>query len=189
MIRVAVLDPHPAMRAGLAAILRDAPGIVPVGAAADRHELWPLLYRTDPDVVIVDQLQLCLTVRARHPRARVVLYAAGLGLDAIVPAAFAGAAAIVDKASGTPELLAAIRGERGLPTLTPRLQRGAAQRLGGTDKAIFAMRLAGTRDRDIAATVGMPRRELSGRIAAIVAALGSRSPVSPFDGAGQLNAG
>ena len=162
---------------------------MPVGAAADRHALWPLLYRTDPDVVIIDQLQLCLTVRARHPRARVVLYAAGLGFDAIVPAAFAGAAAIVDKASGTPELLAAIRGERGLPTITPRLQRRAAERLGGTDRAIFAMRLAGTRDRDIAATVGMPRRELSGRIAAIVAALRSPAAVGPLDGAGQLHAG
>ena len=68
-----------------------APGIVPVGAVADRHALWPLLYRTDPDVVVVDDLQLCLTVRARHPRPRVVLYAAGAAFDAIVPAAFAGA--------------------------------------------------------------------------------------------------
>ena len=172
MIRVAILDPHPAMRAGLEAILREAPGIVPVGAAADRHELWPLLYRTDPDVVLVDQVQLCLTVRGRGTRVRVSCCTRrALGFDAIVPAAFAGAAAIVDKASGTPELLAAIRGERGLPTITPRLQRRAAERLGGTDRAIFAMRLAGTRDRDIAATVGMPRRELGGRIAAIVAAL------------------
>jgi DNA-binding NarL/FixJ family response regulator len=186
MIRVAILDPHPAMRTGVEAILREAPGIVPVGAAADRHELWPLLYRTDPDVVLADQLQLCLRVRARHPRARVVLYAAGAGFDMIVPAAFAGAAAIVDKASGTPELLAAIRGERGLPAITPRLQRRAAERLGGTDRAILAMRLAGTPDRDIAATVGMPRDELSGRIAAI---LSSAATVSPLHSAGQLHAG
>jgi len=171
MIRVAILDPHPAMRAGLEAILRDAPGIVPVGAVADRHALLPLLYRADPDVVVVDQVQLCLTVRARHPRARVVLYAAGAGFDAIVPAAFAGAAAIVDKACGTQDLLAAIRGEQGLPRITPRLQRQAAARLDGIDRAILAMRLAGTRDRDIAATVGMPRAALAGRVAAIVSSL------------------
>jgi hypothetical protein len=29
------------MRAGLEAILRDAPGIVPVGSVADRHGLLP----------------------------------------------------------------------------------------------------------------------------------------------------
>ncbi len=189
MIRVAILDPHPALRAGVQAILGEAPGIVPVGAVGDRHALFPLLYRSDPDVVIVDQLQLCLTVRARHPRPRVVLYAAGAGFDTIVPAAFAGAAAIVDKGSRTHELLAAVRGERGLPTITPRLQRRAAERLGGTDRAILAMRLAGTRDRDIAATVGMPRGELAGRIAAIVAALGSSIPVGALDGASQLHAG
>ncbi len=51
------------------------------------------------------------------------------------------------------------------------------------------MRLAGTRDRDIAATVGMPRGELAGRIAAIVAALGSTIPVGALDGASQLHAG
>jgi DNA-binding NarL/FixJ family response regulator len=189
MIRVAILDPHPAMRAGLEAILRDAPGLAPVGAAADRHALLPLLYRADPDVVVVDQLQLCLTVRARHPRARVVLYAAGAGFDAIVPAAFAGAAAVVDKACGTQELLAAIRGEQVLPRITPRLQRRAAARLGGTDKAILAMRLARTPDREIAATVGMPRPALAGRLAAILAELESRVPVGALDGAGQLHAG
>ena len=118
-----------------------------------------------------------------------VLYAAGQGFHTIVPAAYAGAAAIVDKASGTHELLAAIRGERGLPTITPRLQRRAAQRLGGTDRAIFAMRLAGTPNREIAATVGMPRNELSGRIAAILAALSSSAPVGALDGASQLHAG
>ena len=131
MIRVAILDPHPAMRAGLEAILREAPGIVPVGAAADRHALWPLLYRTDPDVVLVDQLQLCLTVRARHPRPASCSTRRALGFDAIVPAAFAGAAAIVDKASGTHELLAAIRGERGAAddhAAAAAARRGAARR-------------------------------------------------------------
>jgi hypothetical protein len=118
-----------------------------------------------------------------------VLYAAGAGFDAIVPAAFAGAAAVVDKASGTQELLAAIRGEQVLPRITPRLQRRAAARLGGTDKSILAMRLARTADREIAATVGMPRPALAGRLAAILAELESRVPVGALDGAGQLHAG
>jgi hypothetical protein len=101
----------------------------------------------------------------------VVVHAAGAGFDAIVPAAVAGAAALVDKSCGTRELLAAIRGEQGLPRIMPRLQRRAAARLGGTDRAILAMRLADTPNRDIAATVGMSRAELAGRIAAIVAEL------------------
>ena len=190
MIRVAILDPHPAMRAGLEAILRERRGIVPVGAAADRHALWPLLYRTDPDVVIVDQLQLCLTVRARHPRPRVVLYAAGAGFDAIVPAAFAGAAAIVDKACGTHELLAAIRGERALPAITPRLQRRAAARLGRhrpRDPRDAPGGHAGPRhrgDRRDAARASWPAARPP-----IVAALGSGAAVGALDRASQLHAG
>ena len=71
------------------------------------------------------------------------------------------------------ELLAAIRGDAGLPRITPRLQRRAAARLGGTDRAILAMRLARTPDREIAATVGMPRAALAGRVAAILNQLDS----------------
>jgi DNA-binding NarL/FixJ family response regulator len=185
VIRVALLDSHPAMRAGLEAILRAAPGIVCVGAVGDRHAVSPLLYRTDPDLVIVDDLHACLAVRPR----RVVLYAAGAGFDTVVPATFAGAAAIVDKAAGTHELLAAIRGERALPAITPRLQRMAAARLDGTDRAILAMRLAGTPDADIAATVGLSRRELGARYAAILAVLRSGTAVGALDRPRELHAG
>jgi len=54
MIRVVVLDHNPATCAGVNAILREHAGVVPVGVAADRRALWPLLYRADPDVVVVD---------------------------------------------------------------------------------------------------------------------------------------
>ena len=184
MIRVAVLDQHPAMRAGLESILRATVGLVPVGSAADRRALWPLLYRTDPDVVVIDELRLCPAILARHPNARVVVYMAGAGLDAIVPPAFAGACALVDKTGSTHELIAAIRDERPLPPITPRMQRRAAARLDGTDRAILAMRLAGTSDREIAAIVGLPRDALLARCAAIVS-----GTVGALDGPRELHAG
>jgi hypothetical protein len=86
----------------------------------------------------------------------------------VVLARFAGAAALVDKAAPARELLAAVRGEEPLPAITPRAQRHAAARLNGTDRAILAMRLAGTCDRDIAAVVGLPREALAARCATIV---------------------
>lgn len=54
MIRVMLVDDHPALRAGLQTVLRAEPGIVPVGAASGEHDLWPLLHRARPDVVILD---------------------------------------------------------------------------------------------------------------------------------------
>jgi DNA-binding NarL/FixJ family response regulator len=177
MIRVAICDPHPAVRAGLEAILGEAPGIVPVGAA-DRRALPPLLYRADPDVVVVPDAATCLTVRTRG---RVVVYDR---FDAVVEAAFAGAMALVDRGSAASELIAAIRGERPLPRITPRQQRRAAERLGGTDRAILAMGLAGTPDRDIAVVVGMAPAQLAARKAGIVS-----GAVGALDRASELHAG
>ena len=175
MIRVVVCDHHPATCAGVNAILHEHAGVVPVGVAADRRALWPLLYRADPDVVVVDDLRVGLAVRARQPNARVVLHTADAGFGMIVPAAFAGAHALVDKRCSPSELVAAIRDESPLPIITPRVQRHAAAKLGGTDRAILAMRLAGTPDREIAATVGIDPRALTARNAQIVGVLSGRT--------------
>ena len=136
------------MRCGLAAILGGEPGLVAVGAAADRHELWPLLYRTDPDVLVAgrprgaDALVLCLRIRACFPRTRLVLYADDD--DVAVPAHFAGIDAVVERSADPRELIAAVRGERVLPEVRIGAQRRAAARLEPRDRAILAMRLAGT---------------------------------------------
>jgi DNA-binding NarL/FixJ family response regulator len=184
-IRVAVLDRYPAVRAGIEAIVTAHRGLSPAGAVADEHALWPLLYRARPDVLLLGHhpdsstdLALCVRVKARPLAPRVVIYAGEAGTDMIVPATLAGADAIVDKTADVPELVHAIRavarGERTLPRLTPCLQAAAAARLAAADRAIFAMRLAGTRAADIAAVAGLDARALDARVAAIVAALETR---------------
>ena len=174
--RVATLDHHVAVRTGVEAILHAQHDIEPVGSAGGAHELWPLLHRTRPDVVVLDSLELCLRVKARRLGPRVVVYSAS-GDDAVVAARLAEADAIVDKGADVRELLEAIRavarGERALPKITRRLQVQAAERLAPRARAIFAMRLAGTPPGDIASTAGLSPRELVSRSAAIVAALGA----------------
>jgi DNA-binding NarL/FixJ family response regulator len=187
-VRVAVLDRSPVARAGFDAILRAQPGLAPAGAVADEHALWPLLYGARPEAVILEQdpatgasLALCLRIKARPMAPRVVLCASEAGTDMIVPATVAGADAIVDKASDVRELVHAIRavarGDRVLPRSTPALQAAAAARLGHRDRAIFAMRLAGTAPGDIAAVVRLDPRALEARTAAILATLGTREGV------------
>jgi DNA-binding NarL/FixJ family response regulator len=191
LIRVAVLDPHPAVRAGVEAVLAGQPDLTSAGSAADAQELWPLLRRSRPDVLLLDQrarcgegLVLCRRVTAPLLAPRVVLCAAHAHADLIVPATLAGAAGLVDKAADLRELLAAIRtvaaGRSALPTVTPRLQSCAAARLGPVDRAIFAMRLAGTTPRAIGATVGLGGHELDARITAILTVLaGEEAPPAP----------
>src|SRR5665809_62938 len=53
LIRVVVVDDHPAMRAGIRAVLDAASDLQFVGEASETNELWPVLTRTDPDVVVV----------------------------------------------------------------------------------------------------------------------------------------
>jgi DNA-binding NarL/FixJ family response regulator len=183
MIRVAILDPHPAVRAGLDAMLRADPAFASAGSAAHPRELLPLLYRTDPDVLVVDDRSLTLRVKTEAPRTRVVVYAARPSPELIVAAKLAGADGVVDKSADMGELLCALRavarGETVLPNITPRGRSRVAARLDARDRAIFAMRLAGTSVRDTAATIGVSVAALNARIEAVVAQL-----VDPLRAAG-----
>lgn len=74
MIRVAIVDDHHAMRLGLHTALRSEPGIVPVGTASSGAQLAPMLYSTQPDVVLLDYnlpdadgLALCHRIKATRP--------------------------------------------------------------------------------------------------------------------------
>ena len=71
MIRIVTLDRQPLMRRGVESALREQPDLELAGAASDSGELWPLLYRTDPDLVLTgvedpgESLALCLRLKRR----------------------------------------------------------------------------------------------------------------------------
>jgi DNA-binding NarL/FixJ family response regulator len=123
-------------------------------------------------------LELCLRITGRPGAPRVLLFGADLGPEAIVAATLAGAEAIVDKGAPVRELLETIRavaaGDDALPAIPPRLQTRAAARLAPEQRAIFAMRLAGTSTADIATVAGLATSDVRARLAAIVAALCDR---------------
>src|SRR3954447_11908904 len=99
MTRIVVIDPQPAVRAGLTMMLRAEPGLVPVGAAVGAADGLELVSRQRPDVVLLDggDLPLCRRLRALEHPPRVVLYTAG-GDDALpVTARVAGADGLVHK--------------------------------------------------------------------------------------------
>jgi DNA-binding NarL/FixJ family response regulator len=163
VIRVAVLDRHPAVRCGLAAILRSAAGVAFVGSASSVRDLPALVYRVDPDVIIVDDLSAV----ALGGRARVFLYASSVTPSLVLAAQVAGAAGVVEKSSEG--LLAAIRSDSPVfPDVGFEQRARAAGRLDPRDRPIFVMRLAGTGSRDIASVVGMGVAALNARVVAIV---------------------
>ncbi|WP_028063665.1 response regulator [Solirubrobacter soli] len=171
MTRIAVLDRHPAVRAGLSALFDAQPGLVPAGCVSEARDLLALLYRSDPDVLIVDRLDVVRRAKTEAPRTRILLYVADPAPEFLLAAEVAGADGVIDKAADTHELLRAVRGERVLPPVGLREQARAAARLDPRDRPIFAMRLAGTAPRDIANVVGMTVAALNARVQAIVAQL------------------
>ena len=132
MIRVAVRDHHPATCAGVNAILDEHAGVVG-GRRRRRPARAAGRCCTGPTPTSsCSTTCACASPCARGSRRRGSCCTppdAGFGM--IVPAAFAGAHALVDKTCSPAELVAAIRGEHGLPVdhaAPAAARRGAARR-------------------------------------------------------------
>ena len=175
MIRVAIVDDHPAVRLGLQTALAAEPGLSPVGAASSAAELGPLLYRTDPDVVLLDYqlpdgdgLTLCRGIKLAVPSRRVILYSAFADASMTVPAIVAGADGIVHKGGRPQELFGAIRavaaGSDALPPVYPVLLEAAGIQLDPEDLPILAMLVDRTAAGDIASTLAIDDAALAARV-------------------------
>lgn len=175
MIRLLIVDDHPAMRAGLTAVLRAEPGIVPLGTASSEDDLPAMLERTRPDVVLLDYhlpgsdgLKLCRRMK-RDPNApAVLLYSAYADSAMVVPAILAGADGLMNKSAPAPELFDALRavarGDRVLPPVPRELLEAAAARIEPADMPILAMMIDGTTPSDVAEALRVDRRDIARRI-------------------------
>jgi DNA-binding NarL/FixJ family response regulator len=189
MTRVVVIDPQPAVRAGLAMMLRTEPGLVPVGSAAGASDGLKLVSRQRPDVVVLDPhlldadgLGTCRRLRALDPAPRVVLYSASADPTLPVTARVAGADGLVDKSAAAEELFEAIRvvarGGDALPPLDRALLDAAAHRVEAEDLALLAMLVDRTEPADVAATLRLHPRKLARRIEVLLGKLRTRPPRS-----------
>jgi DNA-binding NarL/FixJ family response regulator len=183
MIRIVIVDDHPALRTGLDTVLAAEPGLTPVGAAGGPIELWPLLNARRPDVVLLDYhlpggqdgLQLCRRIKGRLLAPKVLLYSAYAGSSLAIPATVAGADGVVGKGIPARELYEAIRrvarGERVLPPIPPELMREATERLEPDDTPILAMLLHDTAMSEIASIVQLDVPAVERRVDEIIARL------------------
>ena len=104
MIRIALLDDHPAVLAGLQRLLQPARDMEVLAAAADEVALARALRGRRPDVLIVDYdpgrgdaLALCRRIKARPGTPRVLIYTAYAGPALTIAARAAQADGLVDK--------------------------------------------------------------------------------------------
>lgn len=176
MIRVAIVDDHPAVRLGLDSALRSEPGLVAVGTAQEPEEVPSLLYRTRPDVVLLDYhlprrdgLSICCQIKADVPAPAVLLYSAYADASLVIPAIIAGADGILPKSAPSLQLFEAIRavarGGAVLPPVSADLLKIAGSVLDPQDLPILGMLVNRTTRPEIAATLRLSRNALGHRIA------------------------
>lgn len=179
MIRLLIVDDHPAMRAGLTAVLRAEPGIVPLGAASSEDDLHAMVERTDPDVVLLDYhlpgsdgLKLCRRLKRYNKPPAVLLYSAYADSAMVVPAILAGADGLMNKSAPAPELFDALRavarGDRVLPPVPRALLESATARVEPEDMPILAMMIDGTSPAEVAEAMRADPRDVSRRIDAMI---------------------
>jgi len=191
MIRIAVIDDHPALRAGLRTVIDAEPGLVFVGeSAGDEESVWPLLRRTEPDLILLDYhlphgdgLQLCHRIKRQLPvpkTPKVLVYSAYASPELSLPAALAGADGVVDKGLAARELFEAIRlvhrCERLLGDPSQTVVRSELERLEERDRALVGLLLNGAGDAEAAEALQMEPSEVQHATLRILGTLRAQVP-------------
>lgn len=111
MIRLAVVDDHPAVRAGYADLLADRAGIEVVGEAGNGLEAVELCRELEPDVVVMDVrmpvldgIQATRMIKRLLPCTRIVLVSAYEQPELVEAGRLAGADLFVLKGGSGAEL-------------------------------------------------------------------------------------
>jgi DNA-binding NarL/FixJ family response regulator len=174
-IRVLVVDDHPAVRAGLRALLADEPDFRIVDAVSSGESALLVAERETIDVAVVDYqlggrsgLWVSRKLKRLSRPPRVLIYSAYSDGLLAAAAVVAEADGLLSKSGLGLELCETIRaiasGAVRLPPVPPRLADMLRRRLSDEEQAVFGMLLAGIAPRDIAATVGDSAAGLESRL-------------------------
>lgn len=171
-IRVFIVDDHPMLRKGLAAMIDAEPDLEHVGEAGDGNEALRLAPATRPDVVLMDLVMpqmdgIAATeqLRSRLPTVQIVILTNLLNPAEVQRAVQAGASGYLLKSAGARELAATIRsvhcGQKVLaPAAADVLATAARQQPPGADltareREILALMTRGMNNQQIAAELSI----------------------------------
>ncbi len=182
MIRIATVDDHPALSAGVTTVLQREPDFVPVGTASTKNEIAPLVYRTAPDIVLLDYhlpgtdgLRVCRSLKDVPAGPRVVIYTAYAGAPLAVGARAAGADGLASKAAPARELFEMLRrvhaGEQMLPAITPQDIADACARVEPEDQPLLTVLLDGATGAEVADALRVPGDEVRWRVERVLSRL------------------
>ena len=192
MIRILIVDHHPALRAGVKVVLEAEGDMVVVGDTGAQEELLPLLRRTRPDVVLLDchppkvaGLRACRLVKCLIPAPRVLIYSAYADECLRVAARAAGADGLLDKNSSALDLVQAIRvvhsGRQLLEPSRPGDVQHAMRLLDRQEPQILEMLLDDVPPSEIAVALSMSPASVGRRVDDILGRLCAEPPWTSVD--------
>ena len=126
-IRILIVDDHPPMRMGLAALIKSQPGMDVIAEAADGEEAIEVYDDVLPDIVLMDLrmpgmggVEAILAIRKKHPEARVIVLST-YDLDEDIHRAIqSGAQSYLHKDMPSEEIASTIHGVFAGDTMLPR---------------------------------------------------------------------
>jgi DNA-binding NarL/FixJ family response regulator len=193
-IRVALAEDHGMVRAGIARLIEDLPGVELVGVAEDGHEAIELVRSSAPDVLLLDitmprlgGLGVLTRVMVEYPATRVIMLSMHDNEEYVSRALQAGASGYLLKDSDLAELGLAIRSVmRGGSYLTPAVSRHVIrdfthgqpahespfERLTPRQTEIVQLVAEGHRNAEIASILGMSIKTVETHRTQLMARLG-----------------
>ena len=197
MVRVLIVDDHPVVRFGLAAIIRLQPDMEVIGEAGSGEDACRICLEEAPDVVLMDLrlpglsgVQAIRTIRETTPNVRFIVLTTYDGDEDIRRALDAGAQGYLLKAMSHDDVTAAIRkvhsGARVIPHSVSKVlaERPPQSQLSPREIEVLELIASGCSNKEIGRALGITeatvkwhvnlilnRLDVADRTAAIVAAL------------------
>lgn len=199
MIGVVLVDDHPAVLAGLAALLESEPGISCIAAVDSAADALRVARSSAAAVVVADYelrdgdgLTLCAELKSLDSPPGVIVYSAFARPRLLPAAAIAGADAMLDKAAPADDLFETIRaaavGAAQLPTPPPEVMERCFRKLNPDEVPLFGMAVNGAPLTEIATVAGTDVEETRKRLRVLLGRLQEQTvgPATSASGARAL---
>ena len=186
-IRILTVDDHPLMREGIAALIRNQPGMLLVGEAASGSDAVARFREHQPDIMLMDLrlpdmsgIDALIAIRSEFPQARLIILTNSEGDAEMQRALAAGARGYLLKSMPPEELIVAIRdvhaGRKRIPAevMAHLAEHMGEELLTARELQVLQQVAAGNRNRDIADRLFISEETVKAHVKHVMEKLGAR---------------